>query len=424
MNIDEIVRRLTSFELASAQRLHLVASENQLPVPARAPYLTDALTRYCFGSAENTGWAWPGRDDLAELEIAAADAVGALLGGRFVNVKPVSGLSAMTVAVSALAARSATVFSLAEPDGGHGSTQFVSRRFGLDWQPLPIDPHTWGVDVEALTQRARRIGGPLLIYLDSLMALFPHDLTAIRAAVGERAVIHYDASHTLGLIAGGQFQQPLAEGADSLGGSVHKTWPGPVGKGVLVTDNARHACEIDAHAAGWVSHHHPADVAALAISAEWMREHAASYAERVVANARRLASALTAQGFTVCAADRGATRSHQVWVDVAAHCRADTAARLLYAAGIVVNAIDIPYLSQPGLRLGVQELSFLGIDTDGIDELAALIARVLIHRDPPDIVARAVTELRTRNLTADDQQAVYDYSDFARFTAWPGSRTP
>lgn len=287
-----------------------------------------------------------------------------------------------------------------------------------------MDPSNWCVDVDALARRARGIGGPLLVYLDSFMALFPHDIVAIRAAVGDRARIHYDGSHTLGLVAGGAFQNPLAEGADSLGGSVHKTFPGPPGKGVVATNNAGLARQVDVHAAGWVSHHHPADVAALAFSVAWMTDHACDYAAAVVANARSLAAALTAQGFTVCAAELGHTRSHQVWVDIDPICPAETSAGLLYEAGIVVNAIEIPYLSAPGLRLGVQELTFAGLDGKGVDELAALMARVLIHREPPESVTLAVDALRTRYVTSDDQQAADELAHLLRRARRQEARTP
>ena len=39
--------------------------------------------------------------------------------------------------------------------------------------------------------------------------------------------------HVLGLIAGGEFQDPLREGADVMTGSSHKTFPGPQGGFVL-----------------------------------------------------------------------------------------------------------------------------------------------------------------------------------------------
>ena len=43
----------------------------------------------------------------------------------------------------------------------------------------------------------------------------------------------YDGAHVLGLIAGGQFQDPFREGADVGTGSSHKTFPGPQGGFVL-----------------------------------------------------------------------------------------------------------------------------------------------------------------------------------------------
>ena len=43
----------------------------------------------------------------------------------------------------------------------------------------------------------------------------------------------YDGAHVLGLIAGGEFQDPLREGADVMTGSSHKTFPGPQGGFVL-----------------------------------------------------------------------------------------------------------------------------------------------------------------------------------------------
>ena len=46
--------------------------------------------------------------------------------------------------------------------------------------------------------------------------------------------INYDGAHVAGLIAGGQFQDPLKEGADSMTMSSHKTLWGPQG-GIIVS---------------------------------------------------------------------------------------------------------------------------------------------------------------------------------------------
>lgn len=56
MNVEEMAMRLLRFQAASSQRLHLIASENQMAEPAWAPYLTEAGIRYCFGGAGEENW--------------------------------------------------------------------------------------------------------------------------------------------------------------------------------------------------------------------------------------------------------------------------------------------------------------------------------------------------------------------------------
>ena len=73
------------------------------------------------------------------------------------------------------------------------------------------------------------------------MALFGQSVFLFPTPLGELAMqltkleptVMYDAAHVMGLVAGGQFQDPLREGADVMTGSSHKTFPGPQGGFVL-----------------------------------------------------------------------------------------------------------------------------------------------------------------------------------------------
>lgn len=401
----QIVGLVADYHRASSRRLHLIPSESTMSLTARLPYLTDAVHRYCFPS-DGQNWAWPGNDHLVAIEHAAVQGLRDLFGVKHINIKPTSGLSCMAVALSALSEPAGTVFSVGERDGGHGSTRFIAERLGLSVLSLPYDRHRFSIDLDQLGTLAQTVTGPKLVYLDQFMCLFPHDLAGIRAALGDEAVIHYDGSHVLGLIAGGQFQDPLAEGADCLGGSTHKSFPGPH-KGIVMTNSDQLSQRIDEHAGHWVSHHHPADIAALAVTIAELRDDEPDYAARTVDNAQHLAAALAARGFDVCASDRGFTRSHQLWIDVARHCDPIQASQRLLSAGIVVNAIEVPYLAHStGLRLGVQEVTRHGMDTADMDRLAAIFARLLIDRDDPAAVHRAVQELIDEYSPAADSHAL------------------
>ncbi|WP_329486646.1 hypothetical protein OG618_08260 [Kitasatospora sp. NBC_01246] len=385
-----VLQQAAAQHAAGRHRLHLVPSENGLSLAARIPHLMDAAVRYAFPGDGTENWAWPGRQDLVAVEQAAAERLGAQLGAEHVNLKPVSGVSALTVALSALAGPGATAFNLAERDGGHGSTRFIGTRLGLQMRDLPVDPATCTLDLDALARLLGTGSRPQLVYLDAFMCLFPVDLPGLREVVGPEAVIHYDASHTLGLIAGGAWQNPLAEGADSLGGSTHKTYPGPH-KGLLATNEAGLAARLDEHASHFVSHHHPADVVALAVAAAEMDARGRQYAHATVANARRLGAKLAERGFTVCGEKAGFTDCHQLWIDIAPLMDAEQASRRLFETGIVVNAIPLPHITaDAGLRLGVQEVTWAGMREDCIDELAAIFTAVLRDRvDPAAVTPRA-----------------------------------
>jgi glycine hydroxymethyltransferase len=69
---------------------------------------------------------------------------------------------------------------------------------------------------------------------------------------------------------------------------------------------------------------------------------------------------------------------------------AEEASRRLFEAGIVVNAIPLPHITAPaGLRLGLQEVSWAGMDAAGIDELTEIFTAVLRDgRDPAAVAAR------------------------------------
>ena len=78
--------------------------------------------------------------------------------------------------------------------------------------------------------------------------------------------INYDAAHVAGLIAGGKFQDPLREGADTMTMSTHKTLFGPQGglvlgskeheESIVITSYSIHYTKL--YEPGSSKHHHPA----------------------------------------------------------------------------------------------------------------------------------------------------------------------
>jgi len=234
--------------------------------------------------------------------------------------------------------------------------------------------------------------------------LFPTPLEELAQAAHEvGATVMYDAAHVMGLVAGGQFQDPLREGADVMTGSSHKTFPGPQGGFVLSDsdDEKLHRRLNSGIFPGVCSSYHLHHVAGKTIALSEFEEFGDSYARDIVTNARALGAALSSEGFDVLAEERGFTASHQV---VTRHGEIDSgagrdAAATLEEAGIITNMNMLPgdtkAMTPSGLRLGTPELTRIGMGADEMQDVARFFARALLEGDDPASVKSDVKEFKS-----------------------------
>jgi len=145
--------------------------------------------------------------------------------------------------------------------------------------------------------------------------LFPHPVREISDLVEDiGALLIYDGSHVLGLIAGGEFQDPLREGAQILLGSTHKTFPGPQGGIILTNDEdlAKNLSEFLGFPPVMVDDPHVNRIAALGITVEEMIKYGKDYAKHVINNAKFFAKKMHKLGLNVAYPDKDFTESHQI----------------------------------------------------------------------------------------------------------------
>jgi glycine hydroxymethyltransferase len=140
-----------------------------------------------------------------------------------------------------------------------------------------------------------------------------------------------------------------------------------------------------------------ARVAALAVTLSEMVAFGRDYAQAIVANARALAGALAAEGFTVAGADQGFTSSHQVLV-YPRDIRALDVVTALATARILCSLVPLRAGADTvtGLRLGTSSVTRRGMTPVEMRELARLIARLLLHGEEPEAIGKEVRALRAR----------------------------
>jgi glycine/serine hydroxymethyltransferase len=394
-------RALARQQHHAARALNLIPSENSTSPLARWALATDAGSRYFFNTTGDPhGWAFPAAQHASQAETGLTLPLLRLLtGAAHVNVRPLSGLHAMTLVLSAWGGAPDTAVVTIHPDqGGHYATASLARRLGLrPHLATGPDPHTLDPD---LLHHLVATHHPHLVYLDQSHVLFPADIAtaaeAIRAA-DDHTVLYADVSHTLGLVLGGALPNPLTAGAHAFGGSTHKTFPGPQ-KGIVATNRDDLADTLHRAQYDMVSNHHLAPTCALGLAAaDFLAADPATYATDTVAAAQALGQALHKHHLVPEAAERGYTATHQLWLNTnPAGIPAPAAHRRLTAAGIHTNLLtDLPGLTgTPALRLGTAEAVGAGLTVQDMDHVAALIADAVHDRRPAARIAADAADLR------------------------------
>ena len=383
--------------------LGMIASENIVSPMVQKVVCSDLHGRYAEGLPGKR--YYQGCDDFDTIESIGIDLAKKVFNANFANIQSISGTVSNIAALKALAKPGDKITAVSTADGGHISH---ARMGAVGLRDLDLSTYPWDIDrmepdVDGACKLIRDIS-PKVCLIGQSVFLFPTPLKEIAAAAHEvGAQVMYDGAHVLGLIAGGQFQDPLREGADIMTGSSHKTFPGPQGGFLLSSsqDEQMHKRLNNAIFPGTCSSYHLHHVAGKVVALAEFEEYGESYARDIVQNARALGQSLAAEGFDVLAESRNYTASHQVLTrhgDIDSGAGA-VAAQLLEDAGIVTNMNMLPgdtkALNPSGLRLGVQELTRVGMGKNEMSEVARLFAKVLIEKKDPARIKKEVEQLKS-----------------------------
>jgi len=403
------VRRVRELARQHSQRFEraipLIASENLLSPYAKELLISDLHSRYAEGLPGER--YYEGNEQVDQIEELTLDLARRLFRCSFADVRPISGTVANLAVLKALAEPGDRVGTCRLAEGAHISSAGFGA-FGLRAvKPVHYawDDERMTIDV-ARTRQVLRDERPKLCLFGLSLFLFPLPIDELRPTLEEiGATGWYDGAHVLGLIAGGEFQDPLHEGCTVLSASTHKTLPGPQ-HGILLAETRDEGLAQRLRAGafpGVTSNHHLHAMAALAVSLAEHLEFGGEYARRTVANARALGAALNARGFDVLAPELGFTRSHTIAVRVDREGGGAVVARRLADHGIIANKNLLPGDRSPkqpgGIRLGTPEVTRLGMGEREMEAIAALMDELLHKGRPSDEVRAGVAALKERFTT-------------------------
>src|SRR5436190_7383846 len=384
--------------------LRLIASENYTSPAVLAALASTMNNKYAEG--------YPGRryyggcEFVDVTETLAIDRAKELFGADHANVQPHAGAQAnMAVYGAFLDPRSdEKILGLVLPHGGHlthGSPVNFSGKW-FNFVNYEVDPETELIDMDRVRALAKEHRPKLVL---AGFTAYPRtiDFEGFREIAEEvGALFMVDASHFIGLVAGGAYPSPVPH-ADIVTFTTHKTLRGP--RGAIILCREEHAKAVDKAVfpmlqGGPLEHVIAAKAVALK---EAMQPDFKDYAQRVVRTARALSQGLAEEGIRPVS---GGTDSHLVLADLRPLGNGITGQDAETAGdeiGVALNKNAIPFdplppLKASGIRVGTPGPATLGMDEPEMKEVASILGEVL--RQPGDEGVKDKARARVRDLVA------------------------
>jgi glycine hydroxymethyltransferase len=375
-------------EIADAVRNELNRQRNGLELIASENFVSRAILA-AAGSVFTNKYAegYPGRryyggcEYVDVVESLAISRAKKLFGAEHANVQPHAGAQANMAVYFTVMKPGDTVLGMNLAHGGHLTHGHPLNFSGLLYKVVPygVKPDDERIDYDELDRLADE-HKPKMIMVGA--SAYPRiiDFPRIRAAAQRiGAVMVTDMAHIAGLVAAGVHPSPVPH-SDFVTTTTHKTLRGPRSGMVLCSE--KYGKDLDKAVfpglqGGPLVH----VIAAKAVCLKDASEPAfATYQRQIVANASRLAGALSGAGFRLVS---GGTDNHLMLVDVFSKgITGKVAEAALGKAGITVNKNAIPFDRNPpmvasGIRIGTPAVTTRGMREPEMDAIAELVVRAL-----------------------------------------------
>ena len=382
--------------------VELIASENYVSCAVMEAQGSQLTNKYAEGYPSKRYYGGCEHVDVAEQ--LAIDRVKKLFGAEYANVQPHSGSQANQAVYASVLKPGDTILGMSLAHGGHlthGASVNISGKlynavtYGLDENEV----HDYA-EVERLAQEHK----PKMIVAGASAYALEIDWAKFREIADKvGAYLFVDMAHYAGLIAGGEYPNPVPF-ADFVTTTTHKTLRGPRGGVILCRDNthekALNSAIFPSLQGGPLMH----VIAAKAVSFKEALEPAfKDYAKQVKINAAAMAEELVKRGLRIIS---GRTESHVFLVDLRSkNITGKAAEEALGKAHITVNKNAIPNDPEKpfvtsGIRIGTAAMTTRGFDEADARALANLVADVLENPADEATLARtaeAATALCAKN---------------------------
>lgn len=413
MNDQQIADLIAAEEQRQREGLELIPSENYVSRDVLAAMGSVFTNKYSEGYPGKRYYG--GQENTDQVEQLAIDRAKQLFKADHANVQPHSGAPANEAVYSAWLEPGDTVLAMDLSHGGHlthGAPVTRSAKLYNFIRYKMKDPATGEIDYEELARLAREHRPKIIL---AGFSAYPRELDYAKfVEIGKEvgALLMADMAHIAGLIAGGVAKNPFDYGFHVITTTTHKTLRGPRGGLILsngTVGNPLKAPEksleniptlIDrAVFPGMQGGPHEHIIAAKAVAfKEALQPGFKLYAQQIVKNAKLLADALQARGFSLLT---GGTSNHLILADVYKSFGIDgnEAEAALDKIGLTLNknavADDpLPPFRPSGIRLGTPAITTRGLTENDMEKIAEWMRQAIDARDDNKRLATLRAEVK------------------------------
>jgi glycine hydroxymethyltransferase len=379
--IDEIFEIVKAHEKwRGKQCLNLIPSENVMSPSARALLASEFAHRYTARDRFYMGTRFT--DEIEQYgEKLARDVFKA----EIADLRPLSGHIADLIVLANLTHSGDMLICTSPDDGGYPGMwkEGLAGFLKLKATAFPFSKRDYNIKVDEAQNLIVKTKPKMVIFGGSYIVL-PQPVKELAKAARENgAVVGFDGSHVLGLIAGEQFQDPLREGAQLVFGSTHKSFFGPQG-GIIVGNRDPGEDLKEKIFPAYVDNAHWNRIAALTLALAEMKKFGKAYAAQIVRNSKTLAKCLFDYGFPVICRHLGFTKSHQVIMDFGDMPKARKVAEKFQRANIITDC---------AIRIGTCEVTRKGMRESEMLKVAELLKRTAIDDEKAETIKKEVAKL-------------------------------
>ncbi|MCS2609341.1 serine hydroxymethyltransferase [Halomonas dongshanensis] len=388
----ELADAVKQEERRQQDHIELIASENYASPLVMAMQNSVFTNKYAEGYPGKRYYSGCEHVDVAER--LAIERLKRLFDCDYANVQPHAGAQANAAVFLALTKPGDTVMGMNLAQGGHlthgNPSNFSGRLYKI--VPYGLNPETGLIDYDEMERIALEARPKMLIGGFSAYSRYK-DWARMRSIADKVGAIFWvDMAHVAGLVAAGEYPNPLPY-AHVVTSTTHKTLRGPRGGIILAKGqgddfyNKLDSAVFPGTQGGPLMH----VIAAKAIAfKEALRPEFKIYQRQVVANARAMAAVLQQRGYKIVS---GGTDNHLMLIDLSARPYTGKEADAALAdAYITTNKNSVPNDPRPpfvtsGIRIGTPALTTRGFGIAECEQVAGWLCDVL------DAMATGVDEL-------------------------------